>query len=130
MVEFVWDTGRTGTATGTAGASLSVGDQPSGYSPDDLVAMAAAGCLMRAFLSAADRAGVPILAYMATADLRSANHSPDPRLHVRSFVVGSEALTEERLADLAAEATRTSRVARLFGDRCVTEWELRALHGA
>ena len=129
MIEFVWDADKTGTATGASGAALTVGDQPSDYRPDDLVAMAAAGSVMRAFLAAAERAAVPILAYMATAEVRSTQESPDPRVHVRSYVVGSDTMTEQTFATLAAEALRTSGIARLFGDRCVAAWELRALRG-
>lgn len=130
MVELVWDSERTGTARGSSGASLLVGDHPAGFSPDDLIAMAAAGCLMRAFLQAARDAKVAILGYMATAHLQDGTGAARPRLHLRSYVVGSGAAREQTLAELADLAAAQSPVARLLGDRCVIEWDLRVLHGA
>jgi uncharacterized OsmC-like protein len=128
MVELVWDAERTGTARGASGVSIRVGDHPAGLSPDDLIAMAAAGCLMRAFLQAASDANVAILGYMATADLDAGDQLPHVRL--RSYVVGSAGVSEATLADLADRAVKQSPVTRLLGDRCTVEWDLRVLQGA
>jgi organic hydroperoxide reductase OsmC/OhrA len=129
MVELVWDAERTGTARGSSGASLLVGDHPSAFSPDDLVAMAAAACLMRAFLRVAAERKVAILGYMATAHLENGG-AATPRLHLRSYVVGSGDASEQTLAELADRAVAQSPIARLLGDRRTIEWDLRVLHGA
>jgi uncharacterized OsmC-like protein len=129
MVELVWDAERTGTARGATGTSLTVGDRAPAFQPDDLLAMAAAGCVMRAFLKAADEAHVPILSYLATARVEPSSEMTEPRLKLRSFVLGPSGVTEQTLAGLAERACQASPVARLLGDRCAAEWNLRVLRG-
>ncbi|MFI5177062.1 MAG: OsmC family protein [Vicinamibacterales bacterium] len=130
MVELIWDAERSGTARGATGAFLAVGDRAPAFQPDDLLAIAAAGCVMRAFLKVADEAAVPILSYLATAGLESSSEMTEPRLRLRSFVLGPSGVTEQTLAGLAERACQASPVARLLGDRCTAEWNLRVLRGA
>ncbi|HUL71636.1 MAG TPA: OsmC family protein, partial [Vicinamibacterales bacterium] len=100
------------------------------FHPEDLLGMAAAGCVMRAYLKAADEAHVPILSYLATARIEPSSEMTEPRLRVRSFVLGSSDVSEQTLAALAERACQSSAVARLLGDRCSAEWNLRVLGGA
>jgi len=130
VVELVWDTEQSGTARGKTGASLTVGDQAPAFHPDDLLAIAAAGCVMRAYLKAADEAHVPILSYLATAHVEAPSDMTEPRIKVRSFVLGPSNVSEQTLARLAERACQTSAVARLLGERCAPEWNLRVLRGA
>ena len=60
MIELVWDADRSGTCMSSDGASLTAGDLAA-WSPDDLLAMAAASCLMRTFLQIAAEEHVPVL---------------------------------------------------------------------
>jgi len=48
-------------------------------------------------------------------------------LRIRSFVLGPSNVTEQTLAALAERACQSSPVARLLGDRCAAEWNLRVL---
>lgn len=127
MVELVWDVSRVGTATAPSGASATVGDGAS-FSPDDLLAMAAAGCHMRTFLQLAGDAGVPVLSYAAAAHVEA---GPDaPRVHVRAFVVAPGAATVARLRELMDRAARLSPVSRALGDRIRVQADIRVLADA
>jgi len=128
MIELVWDAGRAATARTSSGVALSIGNH--GLAAADLVGAAAASCLMQAFLEAADEAGVPVLGYMATADVESRSGSDGPIVRLHSYVVVPDDITEREVARLADAARRASPVARLLGDRCVARWDLRVVHGA
>ncbi len=119
------DAERAGTARTASGATLVVGSTDS--APADPIGSAAAGCLMQAFLDVASEAGVPVLGYMATADVDTATERPVIRLH--SYVVVPAEVTEREVARLGHAALARSPMARLLGDRCIADWSLRAVHG-
>jgi uncharacterized OsmC-like protein len=108
MVELVWDVSRVGTATAPSGASTTIGDDAR-FSPDDLLAMAAAGCHMRTFLRLAGDAEVPVFSYAATAHVEPGNASP-PRVHVRSYVVTPGDVSKVQVADLLDRAAGVAGV--------------------
>lgn len=129
MIELVWDAKRLGTATAPSGASVTVGDCAD-FAPEDLLAMAAAGSVMRTFLELAERREVPILSYAATAHVEPASEGLRPRVAVRSFVVASEDVQRSDIMRLLEEATAASPVCRMLGDR-VTHWlDIQCLCGA
>ena len=129
MVELIWDAERIGTVRTSSGHTLTIGD-PSGFAPDELLAMASAGCLMRAFLQAAAEEGVTILGYMATAHVETPSDAGKPTVRLHSYVVGADGVTTKALERLGARAREASAVARVLGDHLHTEWDLQVLHGA
>src|SRR4029453_13338898 len=72
MIELVWDADRSGTCMSSDGASLTAGDLAA-WSPDDLLTMAAASCLMRTFLQIAAKEHVPVLGYVASASTNTSD---------------------------------------------------------
>ena len=75
MIELVWDEERRGTGTTASGASLDVGDAAE-WSPVDLLALAAAGCVMRTFLQVAAEEHVPVLGYLSTSVVGALRRGP------------------------------------------------------
>lgn len=127
MIELVWDAGRLGTATGPSGMSVTVGEQAH-FSPDDLLAMAAAGCLMRTFLRLAESAHLVVLSYAANARAEPACESgADPHVTVHAYVVAPSRADEVALAKLCDQSARTSPIIQLLGDRVTVTSEVRVL---
>jgi organic hydroperoxide reductase OsmC/OhrA len=129
MIELVWDAARLGTATAPSGASATVGEQGS-FSPEDLIAMATAACLMRTFLRLADQAHIPILSYAATAHANISAPAGAPHVAVHAYVVAPSCDDERDLMELSAESARLSPVAQLLGDRITIASDVRVLCGA
>ncbi len=127
MIELVWDAGHMATVRLPDGTNLAVGNR-TGLAPVDLAAVAAAACVMSAFMEAASEAGAPVLGYVATADV-DASQPNRPTLRLRSYIVGAEGLDDELFSALAERALERSTVARLYGDAISAEWDLRVLHG-
>jgi organic hydroperoxide reductase OsmC/OhrA len=128
MVELVWDVGRAGTATAPSGASTTVGEDAS-FSPDDLLAMAAAGCHMRTFLRLAGEAGVPVLSYAAAAQVEPGGAPAALHVRIRAYVVAPGSASEAQLADLLDRAARMSPVSQALGDRIRFQSDIRVLAG-
>ena len=130
MIQLVWDAERLGTATASSGASASVGELAH-FTPDDLLAMAIATCVMRTFLRLAADAKAAILGYAATASA-DASCEPDgePHVIVHSYVVAPSSSDARALAELAAQSARTSPIARVMGKRVTVTAEVRLLTGA
>lgn len=127
MIELVWDAGRLGTATAPSGMSVTVGEQAH-FSPDDLLAMAAAGCLMRTFLRLAENAHLTVLSYAANARAEPACQSgADPHVTVHAYVVAPSRADEAALAKLCDESARNSPIVKLLGDRVTVTSEVRVL---
>lgn len=126
MVELIWDSGTTGTATARAGASITVGDTAD-FSPEDLVAAAVAGCLMRTFLERAGDAHVPILSFAATSRVERSDQRDSFPVLVRCFVVASADSSESEIHRLLQEALRGSPVCRMLGGRVVCQPDVRCL---
>lgn len=117
MIELVWDDERVGTATGTAGVSLSVGERAH-FSPDELLASAAASCIMRTFLRMAGEAGVEVLSYASTASAAPACETDaSPSVVVHSYIVAANEQARNDLATVAARSREASPIAKLLGDR-------------
>jgi organic hydroperoxide reductase OsmC/OhrA len=127
VIELVWDADRAGTGTGPGGAALSVGEGTV-WSPDDLLALAAAGCLMRTLLRLAAIRRVPVLGYVATAEIDGADSSTTPTIRVSPCIVVPAGVEPRDVLALCREATRASTVARLLGARLTVEPAVRALH--
>jgi organic hydroperoxide reductase OsmC/OhrA len=115
VIELVWDAGRTGTATASPGAVLSVGEGTA-WSPENLLALSAAACLMRTFLRLAADQHVPVLGYVAAASLE-ADSPGTSAIRVRSCVVVPTAIATSQALELCHRATVASPVAALLGDR-------------
>ena len=127
MIELVWDADRAGTGTGPGGAALSVGEGTV-WSPDDLLALAAAGCLMRTLLRLAAIRHLSVLGYVATAQIDSADASATPTIRVSPCIVVPSDVESREVLALCREATRASTVARLLGARLTVDPVVRALH--
>ena len=113
MIEFVWDEERRGTGTTASGASLDVGDAAE-WSPVDLLALAAAGCVMRTFLQVAAEEHVPVLGYLST----SVGASDEaPSILVVPCIVVPTVIAEVAVLVLMQQAVERSPVARLLADR-------------
>jgi uncharacterized OsmC-like protein len=128
VVELIWDAGRTATATAPTGPSITIGDGGGDVSPEDLVAAAAAGCLMRTFLDLADETGVPVLSYGSASEV-DASGDP-PRVVVRSYVVTTDGVQEQTIRRLLRESISASPVCRMLDGRLLCQLDVRCLRGA
>jgi organic hydroperoxide reductase OsmC/OhrA len=124
MIELIWDARTHGTAVAPSGTTVTVGDEGQ-LSPEDLLCMAAAGCLMRTFLERATEADVPVLGYVSTA--RAEPVDDGMQVHVRSYVIAPAWVPADTVGGLCAEAERQSPVARALGARLVVEHEVRRI---
>ena len=115
VIELVWDSARRGTATTSTGTALAVGEGV-GWSPENLLALSAATCLMRTFLRLASDEGVPVLGYIAAARLEPGAVSKGT-VSVTACVVVPAGVLAERAADLCSRAAAASPVASMLGDR-------------
>jgi uncharacterized OsmC-like protein len=127
VVELLWDAGRTGTATAKTGTSITIG-QGADFSPEDLVAAAAAGCLMRTFLKLAGQAGVPVLSYGSASAVDASGAAP--QLLVRCYVVTTGDTSEQTIRQLLRESVSASPVCRMLGGRVQCQPDVRCLRGA
>jgi len=127
MVEMVWDAERHGTGRTASGASLAIGDEAH-FSPDDLVCLAAASCLMKTLLGMAEDEGVPLLSYLSTAELiRDAAESGSGRVRIRAYVSTDTDDDRRRLEALSERARTGSPIACLLGDRVEVVADVRVL---
>ena len=115
VIELVWDAACAGTATAPSGAVLTVGDNVA-WSPENLLALAAASCLMRTFLRMASDERLRVLGYVAAARLEPDTDSAWT-VRVRSCVVVPTDVPTSRVLDLCSRATAASPVATMLGDR-------------
>jgi organic hydroperoxide reductase OsmC/OhrA len=127
MVELVWDSGRAGTVLTPSGAIATVGDSGM-FTPEDLICMAAAGCLMQNFLTRVERTHLNVLSYASTARLQ--HEGPDaPRIHLKVYIVSAH--TDESLIHEACRrCLETSPIARLLGDRLAVTCDVRIIRDA
>ena len=126
MIEFVWDEHRAGTATTPSGRWLCAGEEAE-FSPDDLLATAAAACLMRTCASLAAEGGVDFLSFAATAQLAEDAPPSAARVCVRVQMVISEEVPEARMLALWSDALQESPVANVIGDRLDAQIEVTRL---
>jgi organic hydroperoxide reductase OsmC/OhrA len=125
VTELVWDASRVGTATAASGATLSTGDGTD-WTPEELLAAAAAACLMRSFLQTAEGAAFEVLGYVTAADVSER----EDRIHLRvCIVVEGEDAAREACA-LCVASIAGSQIARLLGERLVVDVTARCLCGA
>lgn len=126
MVELVWDEGRVGTATTSAGCLLSVGEDSS-VPPEDLLAMSVAACLMRTCLRLASSAGIELLGFTAAGHVDC-----DPGGRALHISVAAHLVTEGGVAELAlhrlwTRAVRESPVATVVRAALTTSLEVTRL---
>jgi organic hydroperoxide reductase OsmC/OhrA len=124
MIELVWDNDRSGTCVSSDGACLTAGDLAA-WSPDDLLAMAAASCLMRTFLQIAAKEHVPVLGYVASASTNTSDSGV--AVHVESCVVVDGECDQQRASDMLQRARGTSVVGRALGNRLTVHAAVRVL---
>ena len=129
MIELIWDRGRSGTATAQSGASITVGDA-SDFSPDDLLAASAAGCLMRTFLQESSEARVPILSYASASHVEAPERSGPARVVIRCYVVAAEGSSPSEIQSLLRTSVTESPICRLLGDGVTCQADIRCLCGA
>jgi len=115
VIELVWDAGCAGTATAPSGAVLTVGEDVA-WSPENLLALSAATCLMQTFLRMASDEHLRVLGYVAAANLEPGTDSART-VRVRSCVVVPTDVPTSRVLDLCSRATAASPVATMLGDR-------------
>jgi organic hydroperoxide reductase OsmC/OhrA len=128
VIELIWDRGRSGTATAPTGASITVGEA-SDFSPDDLIAAAAAGCLMRTFLARASAAGVPVLSYASASHVETSGGVKTPQVMIRCYVVTTDSTSAPGVDELLLESLRESGVCQLLGDAVTCQADIRRLCG-
>jgi organic hydroperoxide reductase OsmC/OhrA len=125
VIELVWDASLAGTATAASGATLSVGERTD-WEPDELLAAAAAACLMRTFLRAAEKEPVDILGYV------TAGHIVQPgcQVRLRVCIVTEDARAARMAYALCLGALEASPVAQFLGDRLEVDVSARSLGGS
>lgn len=127
MIELVWDERRVGTATTSDGHSLTVGEQAA-FSPDELLAMAAAACLMRTCIRLADTSGIELLSFTATAEAAgdcTSGHAP--KVDLRVHLVVSDRVPAPHLSAFWTRAVRQSPIAMLLGPRLAIHHDITRL---
>jgi len=127
VIELVWDSGRTGTATAASGATVAVGDDAR-FSPNDLLAAALAGGLMRTFLQLAAEAGQPILSYVATAHAESSVPASPVVVHI--YLLAPAGADAKTLANLCARSGQLSPLAQRLAQAPTVTCEVRVLCGS
>jgi len=115
VIELIWDSARRGTATTSTGTTLAVGEGVA-WSPENLLELSAATCLMRTFLRLASDDGVPVLGYVAAARLEPGAAST-AIVSVTSCVVVPTGVQAARVAELCSRTVAASPVASMLGDR-------------
>lgn len=128
MIEFIWDRGRSGTATAPNGASITVGDAAD-FSPEDLIAAAAAGCLMRTFLRGADEADMPILSYASASHVGPSESDAHRRVVIRTYVVVPESASPRAVGDLLRDSITQSPICGMLGNSVTCQADIRRLCG-
>jgi organic hydroperoxide reductase OsmC/OhrA len=126
MIELIWDGHHNGTIVTPSGVTLDVNPE-SAPSPLDLLAAAAASCMMRAFLGLADEAKIGLLGFVSAASVDLSDTSPRVRVKVLLTVPGQPRASDRRLNRLLQHARRQSPVCRILGRRLVCETEIRPL---
>jgi organic hydroperoxide reductase OsmC/OhrA len=126
MIELVWDLDRRGTAASSSGASVCVGEDAA-FTPEDLVAAAAATCVMRTFMQLAAEGSVPVLSYTAVAHVESGRGPIRPHVFVRECVLAPDDAQASRVIRLCEQAARVAPVAQLLGDRLTVQADVRIL---
>ena len=128
MIELVWDQQQQGTATAGTGPTMVVGG-PAHFSPDELLATAAAGCHMQTFLKVIEEAGVPILSYAATARVHPGGGAARaPRVQVHAYIVAPPGADAHDILALFEQATGRSPIAQVLGGQALFTANVRALH--
>lgn len=125
MVDLVWDQERTCTCTSSGGGTMTIGEANS-WPPEDLLAGAAASCLMRTFLGLAGADGVEVLGYVASAHA-SAPEGGVLALEIQTCVVVKQGVDLNRVHALGGRAKETSPVARALGDRLTLRLSVRTV---
>jgi organic hydroperoxide reductase OsmC/OhrA len=127
MVEVVWDAARTATATTASGASIRIGDHAA-FSPDDLLALAVAGCLMRTCFALVEGSGVSVLSYASSARTAPACSSGAAPAVVIHIYIGVGTPSDQALVEaLAAQSIVQSPLARALAPLVSTTTEVRCL---
>lgn len=129
MIELIWDRGRSGTATAPSGASITVGDG-SDFSPDDLLAASAAGCLMRTFLQESGEARVPILSYASASHVEALERSGPAHVVIRCYVVAAEGSSPSEIQGLLRKSVAESPICQMLGAGVTCQADIRCLRGA
>jgi uncharacterized OsmC-like protein len=116
----VWDAGHVGTATTPAGSTLRVGEAGA-WTPDTLLALAAAGALMQHVLQMAAADRVEVLGYVST--VRSSASSPAtlPAIHLCPCIVVADEAQEAPVRRFVREAAARSPLIALLGSRATVE---------
>ena len=101
------------------------------FSPSDLLALAAASCLMTSFIAEATATGVMPLSYLSTASVAD-DGAPrsSARVHVHAYVLAASDADRIGLAAVVDAAKHRSPVACLLGDRADLTIELNVINDA
>jgi organic hydroperoxide reductase OsmC/OhrA len=128
-MELIWDKERSAIVTAPSGASITVGDT-SDFAPEDLVAAAAAGCLMRTFLARAQAHGASVLSYASASYVGSTRPGSAPRVEIRCYVVTAEETSQLEIERLLSESILDAPVCRMLDGRIDCRADVRRLCGA
>jgi len=126
MIELVWDQHQAGTAVSSSGRCLCVGEGAE-FSPVDLLATAAAACLMRTFARLSAEAQVDVLSFAATAHVGTGASASSTRIFVHAQIVISDTVPEGRVLALWRAALLQSPVAGFLCDRLDAEADVTRL---
>jgi organic hydroperoxide reductase OsmC/OhrA len=118
--QVVWDTGGSGIAMTPDGETMRLGDTGE-WTPDALLALAAASALMQTVLRMASDADIDILGYVSTVRVESAAETSLPCIQLCPCVVISNDEEEALVRELCRRAAEQSPIARLLGTRLLVE---------
>ena len=130
MIELLWDEGRFGTATAPSGLQVTVGEGAQ-FTPDDLLALATASCLMRTFLRLTETETPPVLSFAATARAApacEAGAAAGVTVHV--YLVVSATTDTAAVQNRLARSVHASPIVQLLGPRFAVTSEVRVVHPA
>lgn len=126
MVELVWDGRDSGTIVAPSGATLDAGPDAA-LSPLDLLAAAAASCLMRAFLPLMVEAGIELLGFVSASSVDLSGVAPRVRIHLLLTVPRQTPPQDRRIPRLIQRARRESPVCQALGRRVFLAADIRHL---
>ncbi len=126
VTETVWNGGHSATAISNDGLELKVGSEGRGWSPEQLLVLAAETSLMESVLAVARDMDVAVLGYVSSSHLEvSTDPRALPRVSVRPCLVVGSPQDADRAETMLKEAAFESIIAKLLGEQLHVRVDIR-----
>jgi organic hydroperoxide reductase OsmC/OhrA len=124
--QIVWDAASVGTATAPDGSPIRVGHAGE-WTPERLLALAAASCFMSTFLRMADELGIEILGYVSAADVELPLEPARPTIRLAPCIVISARDDEDAVRRLCHSVIAVSPIVKALGSNVEIELDIRTV---